>query len=101
MTLGPQFTVYHGTGGEITGGVVNANPGAFGTAAYGVTDLSNAEMYAKQAAEKQGRLFGTVYEVEPLTDASERREGSGLIIDPKGLKVKKAVSFPLNRNVGR
>jgi hypothetical protein len=103
---GEQFKpMYHGTGGEIEGGIVR--PGAnqaFGPGAYATSRLGSASLYAATKAQQQGRLFGTVYEVEPHDDGEGFIEvpagGNGYPVeyyrDPKGLKVKKAVAYPIN-----
>jgi hypothetical protein len=103
---GEQFKpMYHGTGGEIEGGIVR--PGAnqaFGPGAYATSRKFAAEIYAATKAREQNRLFGTVYEVGPHDDGEDlikvpaRRNGYPVEYyrDPKGLKVKKAVSFPIN-----
>jgi hypothetical protein len=102
---GQQFKLYHGTSGEIEGGVVNANPGAAGTGGYATSIKELAENYAMSAAERDNRLFGTVYEVGGYDDDSEvtpvPNPDSDIYMDPKGLRVKKEASFPLNRNIRR
>lgn len=94
--------IYHGTGGEITGGIVK--PGirnTYGIGAYATRRKHTAEHFAKEKAQEQGRLFGTVYRVEPVSEDPEvvGMEGLGekdLVKDKKGLKVLKPVSYPLN-----
>jgi len=116
MTLGPQFyprredvgshislskdaPLYHGTGGAIEGGMVQpAERQYFGPGAYGTESLTSAEFYAKQAAESEGRLFGTVYEVSPATDDAQivgTEAGKAVVTDPVGMKTKGIASFPL------
>lgn len=106
---GEQFKpLYHGTGGEIEGGIVHPGPRQlYGPGAYATSRKFVAEAHADVEAQKENRLFGTVYEVGP------HDEGEGIIKvpdayadfpmeyyrDPKGLKVKKAVSYPINSSL--
>ena len=97
--------LYHGTAGEIEGGVVRPSlyP-LFADGAYATTVLKNAEGYATEQAQpmwEQGRLFGTVYEVEPVSDKATvvyKNTSPGFeseqIADPEGMRVKRIVSFP-------
>lgn len=117
MTLGPQFyprhesvsgnislrkdaTLYHGTGGEIEGGVVRPSADYVvdgRRVAFSAESHFTAEYYARLGAKGQGRLFGTVYEVEPMSDDAKITEtigGRAVVTDPAGLRTKKAVSFP-------
>jgi len=115
MTLGPQFyprhesvssnislrkdaPLYHGTGGDIEGGVVRpAERQLFGPGAYGTESPTSAEFYAKMAAESEGRLFGTIYEVSPVTDDAQiagTEAGKAVVTDPEGMKTKGIVGFP-------
>lgn len=112
-------TLFHGTGGEIHGGIVKPDPDGrnrHGVGAYATDDLETAEMFARDKAKEQGRLFGTVYEVSTLSDNPNNVDPYGelrkfenfrkalggsnekYIVDPKGLKVHKAVSFPINES---
>jgi hypothetical protein len=116
MTLGPQFypkgpfveegqnlrtdaTLYHGTGGDIKGGVVRPGErGFFGPGAYATENPRSAEFYAKESAESEGRLFGTVYEVTPVSGQAKHvgsEAGSAVVADPEGLTTERIVSFPL------
>jgi hypothetical protein len=104
--------LFHGTGGEINGGVVRpGEEGRFGPGAYATDKLSEAESYAAGKAQDEGRLFGTVYEVSPASDdfktydvTEDWREHNpnvpevNYVVDQKGLKVKKAVSYPINES---
>lgn len=111
--LGPQFypkgedagihdlprdaTLYHGTAGEIEGGVVRPDLGAYGHGAYATTGMESASEYASNAARRQGRLFGTVYEVSPTSDKAKQVSSEGshpTLLDPEGLRAEKAVAFP-------
>lgn len=119
MALGPQFfpkgenvyegqafrerrvskdaTLYHGTGGGIDGGVVRPNEGMYGKGAYATDDSRTAGFYAGNVAYQQGRLFGTVYEVTPMSDKTthvDTSEAGAVLMDPEGLRADKAVSFP-------
>jgi hypothetical protein len=108
---GPQFALYHGTGGGIEGGVVRPHPGVFGVGAYATADQSEAELYAKTSAKEQGRLFGTVYEVEPTSQATKHayphemygKEPDGSEIeyfkDEQGMKAIRPVSYPSTYDV--
>jgi hypothetical protein len=100
--------LFHGTGGEIHGGVVKpgAELGVMGRGAYATTALKEAEHYAGYRATIEGRLFGTVYEVSPVSDNPNVYEGYGheygdsaMVVDDKGLKVNKAVSYPINWDI--
>ena len=91
--------LYHGTAGEIEGGVVRPNRGRYGFGAYAVygDEASRAQDFAQSKAWQQGRLFGTVYEVTPR---SELLPGYGnQVLDPEGLNVVKAVDFPVNPEI--
>jgi hypothetical protein len=115
MTLGPQFyprhesvssnislrkdvPLYHGTGGDIEGGVVRpAERQLFGPGAYATEEVRSAEHYARISASEQGRLFGMVYEVSPVSDDAQivgSEGGKAVVTDPAGLRTKRAVSFP-------
>lgn len=114
MTLGPQFypkgvnversqnipkdaPLYHGTGGAIEGGIVRPSDGAFGEGSYATEGKGTAGTYAAAAARDQGRLFGTVYEVSPISERATHvgsQAGSGVVLDPEGLSADKAVDFP-------
>ena len=102
--------LFHGTASEIRGGVVKPSVwGSLGAGAYATDNLKEAEKYASKAAADEGRLFGTVYEVEPLSDMQEHMDkmqklrdanskipDTNYVADKKGLKVVKAVSYPIN-----
>lgn len=105
--LGPQFTLFHGThSSPIEGGTIKpsdvsgygAAPGAYAS----VNDVDLAETYARRGAQREGQLFGTVFEVEPLSDQSTLGLNGGVntrqVSDPKGLVPRRAVSFPLNND---
>jgi len=66
MTLGPQFSLYHGSGAIDlkVGDVIEPRDGV----AYATTDRSIAEKQAAIGYKKmdQGSLFGRVYKVEPI-----------------------------------
>jgi hypothetical protein len=99
---GPQFALYHGTAGEIEGDQIFPSlDGALGPGAYATDNLRAAAHYARIAAhgERQPRLFGTIFEVEPMSPASEVRSDAAAsdatyYVDEKGLRPKKAVGFP-------
>lgn len=87
--------LFHGTGGEIVGGVVH--PGEkqlFGPGAYATTVPSLAILHAERKAREQGRLFGMVYEVEPVSEAIPA-PNEGSLRDEKGFKVLKHVASPI------
>lgn len=99
--------LYHGTAGEIEGGVVRPNRGRYGFGAYAVygDEGHRAQTYASMAAasvsksaDGQQRLFGTVYEVTPRSGI-EFSEHDSYVSDPEGLNVVKAVDFPLNPEI--
>lgn len=101
QNLSTDATLYHGTGGEIEGGVVRPNEGVWGTGAYASELSSIAKIYAGNAAREQGRLFGTVYEVTPMSDKATHvsSEGGGAVLsDPEGLRTGNIVSFPPSFN---
>lgn len=111
---------YHGTGGELEGGIVkpvSAEDGGrerFGKGAYGLTTTNNPDSIyqaisiARDKAVEQGRLFGAVYPVKTMSDNAEsfiRNDMTTLgkdqqyVRDTKGLQVTgPAVAFPLNPN---
>jgi hypothetical protein len=92
--------LFHGTGGEIAGGIVKpSDDGALGSGAYATTGLDTARSHARVKAGQQGRLFGTVYKVRPIMNKPTVRDvGSNeqYVVDTKGLQVEEAVDFPLN-----
>lgn len=112
--LGPQFypkeglveinqnvrkdaTLYHGTAGDIEEGVVRPDIGALGDGAYATEKLNVAKEYASNSARMQGRLFGTVYEVTPVSDKAVHvgsEAGGGIVLDPEGMRADKVVDFP-------
>ena len=96
--------LYHGTAGKIEGGIVRPSlyP-LFSDGAYATTVLKDAERYATEKPPMwgQGRLFGTVYEVEPVSNKATvvyKNNSPGFqseqIADPEGMRVKRIVSFP-------
>ena len=94
--------LYHGTAGEIEGGVVRPNQARFGFGAYAVygDDIDTAQYHASSRAAKQGRLFGTVYEVTPRSELEPAiGQYDTAVKDPEGLNVVKAVDFPLSREI--
>lgn len=96
--LSPKL--FHGTGGAIKGGVVNPNEGVYGFGAYAADSEHVAASYAEYRAQEQGRLFGTVYRVKPI---SQRQDllvlAHGVTRDEQGLQVVEPVSHPLNPDV--
>jgi len=109
---------YHGSGGGIDGGVVR--PGTrskFGVGAYGATATSDPSSMdhvvelSQRAAWKEGRLFGEVHKVEPLSDDAEkivrndkltRGKDQHYVRDPEGLRVtQSAVMFPVPPEISR
>lgn len=116
MTLGPQFypreewisslvsvsrdtPLYHGTSSTIEGGVIKpAERTYWGEGAYSTESLHSAKNYARDRAKAQGRLFGTVYEVEPVSEKATvagSEAGKGIVVDPEGMKTKRVVDYPL------
>lgn len=96
-----EFKLYHGTAGKIDEGVVRpSTDGALGTGAYAATEPEVAAHYARLAArsEDQQRLFGTVYEVEPMSDVRDLKSLDFTYADKEGLRTKKAVGFPPTDN---
>lgn len=92
--------LFHGTGGAIEGGVVKPGKNHFyGHGAYATTYRLAAEYYAQMTAHQEGRLFGTVYRVNPVSKNPKVEYIAGdedYVIDPKGLKVEEVVDFPIN-----
>ena len=108
--------MYHGTGGGLTGGVVKpaTERTVYGESAYAevgtdkADSLKTARSLARGAAQKQGTLFGTIYEVEPMSQADVFKSdetvghdwrGQTWAKDNKGLRATKAVGFPINPDV--
>lgn len=90
--------LFHGTGGEITGDVIH--PGethSYGYGAYATNSLKAAKEYAWKRARDEGRLFGVVYRVSPMSD-NPTIYGSKIqtVVDPKGLKAHEVVDYPIN-----
>jgi hypothetical protein len=106
MTLNPkQFSLYHGTGGEVKGGVVDPsysfdydpdNPGSGG--AFATSKREVAGRAARRRAEREGRLFGVVYQVGLMTKDLKPTEYGDTeeYKDPKGLQVIAPVDYPIN-----
>lgn len=98
--LHPQL--FHGTGGPIHGGVVQAsNAYDYGTGhnyAYATSNRKVASRMARHRAQGEGRLFGSVYEVAPLTEGikAEQYGDSVEYRDPKGYQVLREVESPIN-----
>ena len=96
--------LFHGAGGAIEGGVVNPNEGKYGKAAYASTNFGTASGHAVKSARNEGRLFGVVYEVKPVSQTPKVKQmysDDGInfdtyVIDPEGLQVMDAVHFPIN-----
>jgi len=91
--------LFHGTGGDIKGGVVNPDPEQWSSqGAYGSTNIYTARHFAREKARSQGRLFGTVYRVRPMSkNPTVLNQGAeDYVVDPKGLKVVEVVDYPIN-----
>jgi hypothetical protein len=90
-------TLFHGTAGGLEGGVVKPTEAVHGFGAYATPNMDMAQRFARDQAEKEGRLFGTVYEVSPMGKGVERpyKFGTTEYVDPKGLKANKIVDFPI------
>jgi hypothetical protein len=103
VPTGPQFSLYHGTGGSIEGDIIY--PGyrqIHGAGAYASKSKEEAATYAEWKAEKEGRLFGTVYEVKPYDDEGSTLHDTdifSMMRDERGFRVKGIVSYPLNTEV--
>lgn len=92
--------LFHGTGGEIKGGVVKpGHRNERGYGAYGARNIHTARFFAGLQAYDEGRLFGTVYKVKPISENPKvipMSESDDWVVDPKGLKVEEAVDYPIN-----
>ena len=103
--------LFHGTGGHIVGDTIKPSSGGrFGPGAYATPHQWVAEDYASTAAAQpdsktgQYRLFGTVHEVEPMSEKVDKYEKGHIkdnteYVDRKGLKVGKVVSFPVAKGL--
>jgi hypothetical protein len=97
-----NMNLFHGTNAAIpVGGVIN--PGTdnkYGYGAYATGHLGEARTYALRKAEQQGQLFGTVYRVNPVSDNPTKVTDApdGYVRDTKGMRVNKAVDYPINMN---
>jgi len=103
--------LFHGTGGSLKGNtLLPSSGGTYGAGAYSTPNQWVAEDYASTAAASpdpetgQRRLFGTVYEVEPMSENVDKYEKGHLrdnteYVDRKGMNVKKAVSFPIAKGL--
>jgi hypothetical protein len=89
--------LFHGTGGGVEGGVVKPTDAVHGFGAYATPNLDMAQRFARDKAESEGRLFGTVYEVSAMGKGVSRpyKFGTTEYVDPKGLKANKIVDFPI------
>lgn len=93
--------LFHGTGGEVEGGVVRPERGSLGHGAYGTTNIATARRYARFGAMDENRLFGTVYKVQTTSKDSSVwgvPEGEQYVVDPEGLKTIEAMEYPINRD---
>ena len=98
--------LFHGTGGAIEGGIVRPNEGKYGKAAYASTNFGTAYAHALKRARDEGRLFGTVYQVEPVSQTPKVEQmysDDGInfdtyVIDPNGLRVIKPIHYPINED---
>ena len=107
--LSEQFKIFHGSNAVLSEGdiITPGYHGEFGEGAYATSDPDFAGIHAAAAAMRgkttesdrfsQPSLFGTVYEVEHLSEPHEVTRVEGLvadeIIDPKGLRVKGVHSY--------
>lgn len=96
-------TLFHGTGGAIEGGIVRPTDNGDVTGAFATNAPEYASAFAKFAARDEGRLFGTLYEVEPMSKLENivslnmgKPEGEDFQgMDPEGLRVKRLSKFVL------
>lgn len=92
MTLGRQFQrFYHGTGKGIEGGAVL--PTGRDNVAYASSSLDDARMYAATQSLEQGRLFGSVYEVNPRDPEPSLMGVKRHVVSRKGLDVVDHLGF--------
>jgi hypothetical protein len=105
---GDQFKLYHGTTGNIKGGVIRPSArGAYGPGVYSTNRINEAETYSRQKIDKadidpetgepDGKttrpMFGTVYEIDPTDSTPVNRYGYH--VNPNPTKIKRVASFPL------
>lgn len=91
MALGPQFQrFYHGSGVGIRGMV---HPTGRDQVAYASTSMDDARMYAATKSQDEGRLFGSVYEVDPIDPEPSLMGVKRHVLSRKGLKVTDHIGF--------
>lgn len=90
--------LFHGTGSAIEGDVIH--PGethAYGYGAYATSSLHEARQYAWKRARDEGRLFGVVYRVSPVSEKpTVYGSKTQTVVDPKGMKAHEIVDYPTN-----
>jgi hypothetical protein len=91
--------LFHGTGGAIEGDVVDPDYSYDGSGAFATPNKRIADNVARMRAAREGRLFGTTYEVQLMSEGLSPDEYEGGLVeykDPKGLRVVRAVDYPIN-----
>jgi hypothetical protein len=61
--------------------------------AFASSRVGDAMIYARHSAEREGRLFGSVYEVDPIDPQPSPMKNKNHVVSTEGLKVKKHVGF--------
>lgn len=88
--------LFHGTASHIKGGIVQPSQGLTEKAAYATDSKDLAAYYAREAAKREGTLFGMVYRVSPVSQLEHiRGDDPAIYGDPEGLKIGKVVSYPI------
>lgn len=90
--LSKQFDrFYHGAPGAIEGDVVR--PTGRDNVAYASSSMDDARIYAATSALNEGRLFGSVYEVEPVNPEPSLMGVKRHVTSRKGLNVVEHLGF--------
>jgi len=96
--------LFHGSasGKPIEGGILRPSAGNYGKSAYATTDLEHAQAYASNVDDDEPTLFGTVYEVEPVSEAKKLATSDPYYGDPEGLRIVGVHSYvPTRQALGK
>ena len=69
-----------------------------GKYAFATTEMSDAQHWAAQAAQREGKMFGPVYEVES-PDSMRHPHGISIHVSKTGFTPKKVVGWGVNPDI--